>query len=249
MKRMTILIVSLALVSVFPLSAAALSQFEEGVTLINTAELRAEVDKGTDLVLINTLSGIEHRDKALPGSINIPYEHVKEGKKTLDYPKDKMLVFYCAGMKCTKSPKTARLAVKQGFTNVYLYQEGIQGWGKAGHKLVTEEAIPRMRMDRFSPEKLETMIADKPGMVILDIRDNDVFNSMKFPYENTLHVQMTDLEERLGDIPRDKEIAVICHAGKQSFKAGPYLKGKGFNVLGCLDGGLMAWKKSGRTVN
>ena len=100
MKRSTYLIVGLLLaalvVSSSPISAA---EFEPGITLIDTAEVKARLDAGENMLLINTLSPIEIRDKTIPGSAAMPYEHIRDGKVELPAEKDKMLVFYCKGPK------------------------------------------------------------------------------------------------------------------------------------------------------
>ena len=74
-------------------------EFEPGITLINTAEVKAKMDAGEDMLLINTLSPIEIKDKTIPGSVGMPYEHIRDGRIQLPDQKDRMLVFYCKGPK------------------------------------------------------------------------------------------------------------------------------------------------------
>ena len=147
-----------------------------------------------------------------------------------------------------KSPKAARLAVNKGYTNVYLYQEGMSAWGKAGYSFETAEAIPRMRMNLMRPDEVDDAIKSDPGIVVVDIRDSDLFSSMRFPYKNTVNLPFTYLDERRDEITMNTRIIVACHAGKQCLQAGPYLKGKGYNVIGCLEGGIMAWQKAGKPI-
>ena len=75
------------------------AEFEPGINLINTAEVKAKLDAGEAIFLINTLSPIEIRDKTIPGSLGMPYEHIRDGKVDLPEAKDAMLVFYCKGPK------------------------------------------------------------------------------------------------------------------------------------------------------
>lgn len=100
MKHTSGLVAALLLVvlAVSPAFVQA-TEFEPGITLINTAEVKAGMDAGEGMYLINTLSPIEIRDKTIPGSVAMPYEHIRDGKVELPAEKDAMLVFYCKGPK------------------------------------------------------------------------------------------------------------------------------------------------------
>ena len=79
--------------------AAAPKEFEAGVKLVSTDELKAMIDRNADMTLIHTLSPLEFNDRAIPGSVNIPYEYLKEGRISLPEDKETTLVFYCLGFK------------------------------------------------------------------------------------------------------------------------------------------------------
>jgi len=98
MRRSISLVIGLLLAALVVTPSPTLAaEFEPGITLINTAEVKAKLDAGEDMLLINTLSPIEIRDKTIPGSVAMPYEHIRDGKVNLPAEKDKMLVFYCKG--------------------------------------------------------------------------------------------------------------------------------------------------------
>lgn len=63
---------------------------------IKAKELKAMMDNGEDLLLINPLSDIEFNDKHIPGSVNIPLQNMLITEKL---PKDKsnLIVTYCLG--------------------------------------------------------------------------------------------------------------------------------------------------------
>jgi rhodanese-related sulfurtransferase len=48
--------------------------------------------------------------------------------------KEKMIVFYCGFVKCTRSHNGAAWAKKLGYTNVYRNPGGIFAWKGAGYK-------------------------------------------------------------------------------------------------------------------
>jgi hypothetical protein len=49
------------------------------------------------MLLVNTLAPILFRDRAIPGSINLPYENLARGKVLFPADKGRMMVFYCLG--------------------------------------------------------------------------------------------------------------------------------------------------------
>lgn len=65
---------------------------------ITAKQLKAKIDAGENLMLLNALSDIEFKDKHIPGSINIPLQEIMI---TENLPKDKhqLIVTYCLGRK------------------------------------------------------------------------------------------------------------------------------------------------------
>jgi len=69
------------------------------VKTISTDDLKKLYDAKSDFLLINTLSPIEYAEEHIAGSVNIPFMYLKSGKIKLPDDKNKMLVFYCRGVK------------------------------------------------------------------------------------------------------------------------------------------------------
>ena len=145
-----------------------------------------------------------------------------------------------------KAPKAARLAVKKGYKNVYLYQEGIKGWKKKGNKLVRQEPIPTLPVAVLPAEKVMALIKKNPGTVLLDIRDFDLFNKMRIKVPHLLHIRAIDVLDQMDKLPRDQPIVLIDHVANQVRIVSPYLKAKGFQVRGYVEGGATGWAKSGQ---
>jgi hypothetical protein len=63
---------------------------------ITAKQLKAKIDAGEKLTLLNSLSDIEFKDKHIPGSINIPLQEIMIAQ---NLPKDKnqLIVTYCLG--------------------------------------------------------------------------------------------------------------------------------------------------------
>lgn len=65
---------------------------------ITAKQLKAKIDAGEKLTLLNPLSDIEFKAKHIPGSINIPLQELLIAE---NLPKDKnqLIVTYCLGRK------------------------------------------------------------------------------------------------------------------------------------------------------
>lgn len=75
--------------------------------------------------------------------------------------------------------------------------------------------------------------------VLLDVREPEELEVAKLP--EALHIPMGQVPERLADLPRDKTIVVMCHAGGRSARVAQYLLANGFDHVFNLRGGIDAW--------
>ncbi|HLR24916.1 MAG TPA: rhodanese-like domain-containing protein [Fodinibius sp.] len=89
-------------------------------------------------VVINTLTPEAYRAKRIPGSINIPTNHMDRMEEVVP-DKGQPLVVYCADADCDASPKAANALVDLGYKQVTDFQEGLQGWTQAGYSFIGHE--------------------------------------------------------------------------------------------------------------
>ena len=64
----------------------------------------------------------------VPGAINIPNTFFDKQADKLPSDKDQALIFYCGGLKCPLSHKSAYKAEALGYTNVMVFAEGFPAW-------------------------------------------------------------------------------------------------------------------------
>jgi rhodanese-related sulfurtransferase len=77
------------------------------------------------------------------------------------------------------------------------------------------------------------------GAFFLDVRTQDEWND--FHIAGSHLVPLTELQDRLGEIPRDQDIVVVCQTGHRSLSGANLLVQQGFTRVSSLDGGLTAW--------
>jgi glyoxylase-like metal-dependent hydrolase (beta-lactamase superfamily II)/rhodanese-related sulfurtransferase len=96
-------------------------------------------------------------------------------------------------------------------------------------------------------EATADVIADRPGeSLLIDVREPEEFAAGHVP--GAVNVPQSDLASRLGELPRDRPIYVVCQAGMRSTRAAQFLRQVGFTRVLNVAGGTNAWMGSGRPV-
>ena len=78
---------------------------------------------------------------------------------------------------------------------------------------------------------------------IIDIREAQELASGTIP--NARHIPMASLPMRIDELPRDKQVVMVCRSGARSGHACAWLMQQGFNNVLNLRGGMMAWHSCG----
>lgn len=102
------------------------------VDKISRDELKAKLDNGEKVILIEALPKKYYRDAHLPGALNIPHDQVGELAPKLLPNKSAEIIVYCANGPCENSGVAAERLAAIGYTNVRDYHEGKQDWIEAG---------------------------------------------------------------------------------------------------------------------
>lgn len=80
------------------------------------------------------------------------------------------------------------------------------------------------------------------GAFVLDVRDQWEWNEYHMP--NSTLIPLAQLPSRLSELPRDREIVVVCRSGNRSATARDILLKSGFPSVTSLGGGLLSWRAS-----
>ena len=133
------------------------------------------------------------------------------------------------------------MAVAMGYTNVFVYKEGLLGWSRAGRRLESVIDYPKAKIPLISSIELRAM--NPSSVLLLDIRPGIHFS--KGHIHGATNVDLEKLHNHIGMLPRDKKLVLIDHKGKLTLTTGRYLKSQGFADVNRLDGGFNAWIKNG----
>jgi molybdopterin/thiamine biosynthesis adenylyltransferase/rhodanese-related sulfurtransferase len=92
----------------------------------------------------------------------------------------------------------------------------------------------------ISPEELLEMISAETKIQLVDVRETNERQSGETI--NSLHIPLNEIENRQGEISRDKKVILFCRTGNRSLAAINILSNQfGFTNLYNLDGGIKAW--------
>lgn len=88
--------------------------------------------------LINVLSYDEYAKEHIPNSINIPVEEINKFEE--HFSREKELIVYCSSYNCDAAERAAEALAERGFQRVYDFEEGLDGWKRAGQSINGVEA-------------------------------------------------------------------------------------------------------------
>jgi adenylyltransferase/sulfurtransferase len=101
-----------------------------------------------------------------------------------------------------------------------------------------EDKAMKNGVPQLSVKELKRRIDMGEDVFILDVRE---------PYEYQIAqiggklIPQNDVPQRLSEIPRDREIAVLCRSGARSQRIAEFLKQQGYTQVANLAGGILAW--------
>ncbi|HEY3291910.1 MAG TPA: rhodanese-like domain-containing protein [Anaerolineae bacterium] len=81
------------------------------------------------------------------------------------------------------------------------------------------------------------------GAFILDVREPSEWAD--YHIAGATLIPLGTLADRVKDVPRDKDVVVVCHSGNRSQKGRDILLGAGFSRVTSMTGGLIAWGNAG----
>jgi len=82
-------------------------------------------------------------------------------------------------------------------------------------------------------------------LVVLDVREPIEWQQAHVP--GSLHIPLMDLPARIGEVPADGQVLVVCAVGARSARAVQFLVQHGHDAVN-LDGGLVEWQSAGRPL-
>lgn len=93
-------------------------------------------------------------------------------------------------------------------------------------------------MQRILPMELKARLDRGEDVLILDVRNEDEFAAVNLGGKL---LPLHELPSRVEELPRDRDIVVLCHHGIRSAHATAFLAQAGFTRIANLVGGIDRW--------
>ncbi len=156
----------------------------ENVLLIDSRPKEAKFDKGH-----------------IPTAINIPDTSFEKMTDLLPQDKNTLLIFYCEGLECKLSHKSAKKAEALGYTQVKVYAEGYPGWMK------DKENYAEVPVDF-----VKTAMDNKTEMVLVDSRPREgKYDQGHIP--TAINIPDTHFEKMTNLLPEKKDTLLVFYCG------------------------------------
>jgi hydroxyacylglutathione hydrolase len=94
------------------------------------------------------------------------------------------------------------------------------------------------RIERITAATLAEQLGGPAPPLVLDVRSEREWREERIP--RSLHIPLGRLEQRLGEVPRDRRVVVHCASGYRSSIAASLLRRHGFEAIADLVGGIGA---------
>jgi len=103
---------------------------------------------------------------------------------------------------------------------------------------------PRDSLKRFcemEPSQLKDQLGSNNPPFVLDVRESFEWDIVNLGDFGSYLIPLGELDQRIDEIPYDREIVVHCRSGVRSAKAANILADNGFSGLHNLSGGILGW--------
>lgn len=122
--------------------------------------------------------------------------------------------------------------------------------GQAAPAVVSESAEPDVNLEGLARDlDVQTVhdLKNHKDVYLLDVREQYEYDEKHIPEINLL--PMSEIQNRLDEIPTDKEVILTCRSGNRSNQVAQFLQQNGYENVHNMSGGIIAWEEAGYPVN
>lgn len=184
-----------------------------------------------NIVLVDLRPAADVKSGHIPRAVGIPLADLEDAEDDFPTRNTAPIVLYGNG---NDAKKAARMIKEWGYKKISMVDGGIEGFTARGGELAKGPAAGEIKWVR-KLGKGEANVTDfmkvvngAPNQVILDVRTNDEVTEGKF--KNAIHVPLDEIEARMSEIPKDKEVLIHCSTGARAEMAFQALEKAGYKT-------------------
>jgi rhodanese-related sulfurtransferase len=211
---------------------------------VSAAHIRKLIDEKASYALIDARPKRVADKGMIPTAVNISDTEFDKSLDKLPADKAVPLIYYCGGLECVLSDKSAEKARKLGYTNVLTYPPGYPEWERLYGVAATAAAAPGPAVHAAATlvtgkekgsvtvSSFERVWKENPGSLLLvDVRDPKEFAAGTI--DGAINIPINDLEKKMATLPAGKPVVFICGTGARS--------GEAYDTVKLLGGAVQAY--------
>ncbi|HEU4680199.1 MAG TPA: MBL fold metallo-hydrolase [Gemmatimonadales bacterium] len=188
-------------------------------------------------VVVDTREASEFMLGAIPGTLSIPGNRrfTTWAGSLLPYDRDVYLIVDDRGIQTVDELVRDLAGIGLDRTAGYFGTETIEAWRTSKGHL---QKIPTLRLPDVAAQ------LGRDDAVVLDVRNEGEWRSGHVP--GSLNLPLGSLDQRLGEIPRDRPVIVHCQTGARAAMGASLLRARGFTDVRLFPGGFAEWRAVGK---
>jgi rhodanese-related sulfurtransferase len=103
----------------------------------------------------------------------------------------------------------------------------------------TAQRIPEVTVR----EAWNQMTSPARHTALIDVRET--WEYQEGHAKDAISIPLSELEQRIAEVPRDRDLLLICHSGYRSLVAGKFLRTRGIAQVANVLGGTDEWERAG----
>jgi rhodanese-related sulfurtransferase len=198
---------------------------------VSAAYIKKLLDEKANFMLIDARPRRVFDKGAIPGALNISDSEFDQHVDKLPADKATPLVYYCGGLECVLSNKSADKARKLGYTDVKTFVEGYPEWARlygdapapaAASAVPTARAAPGIEAGKekgtISVASFERIMKENPdALLLVDVRDPREFGTGSV--KGAINLPIGEVGKKVDTLPKDKPIVFLCGTGARAGEA------------------------------
>lgn len=85
----------------------------------------------------------------------------------------------------------------------------------------------------------------KKGALLVDVREENEVADLAYDVPNIINIPLSQFETRFSEIPKDKDVVVVCRSGGRSLRAAGFLINHGYDRVVNMEHGMIRWAQKG----
>jgi rhodanese-related sulfurtransferase len=186
---------------------------------VSAEYVAAQIAENKTLVVDSRPQKTKYDKGHIPSAISIPDSQFDELSGKLPRSLETPIIFYCGGLECRLSHKSAARAMVMGYKDVSVFAMGYPEWKRQFGAAADTVAVKAGEVEgSIDLERFKTILNDNPESIMLvDTRDPDEF--AKGHFQTAVNIPVEKLEDKIPALPADKPVVFVCSTGARSGEA------------------------------